>query len=367
MKTDLFILMYVLLLTLSTAFARIGETKQEIADRMFAKTQHAYVYNSKEDRLREALELPYKYKMLMFPDGAENFFLFKKDNNGTTAQGDTIAQHELYGWELHLVFYQGKSVMEFYRRHTDPMTIEEIEELMKTVASKSSNGKWQPVDFSPVVKQWNFEHKNKSISNKTFDENKTLRDILPQSSRRFVYVEVPEDVLKDGHFKTTLISDLLTIENRKANEKYRNYVAKQTKQKAAKTAKSKKVRQNAPAKINVFPTKLFKWTTQTFYNPTSGKMSMVEFLMPDIEFGNVAPIRYDKSIQITTSIPLQDGTAFGYTYETEDKTIRAIIYQHGILFIDSKFDKNLRLYMEELYLKQSQLRTHSAKQSISNF
>ena len=94
---------------------------------------------------------------------------------------------------------------------------------------------------------------------------------------------------------------------------------------------------------------------------------MIEYLIPDIEFGNRAPVRYDKTVQITTSIPRQDGTAFGYTYETEDKSIRATLYQNGILFIDAKFDQNLRLYMEELYLKQSRLRSEKAKQSISNF
>jgi len=113
--------------------------------------------------------------------------------------------------------------------------------------------------------------------------------------------------------------------------------------------------------------RVYRGTTQSFYDSTTGKMSMIEYLIPDIEFGNRAPVRYDKTVQITTSIPRQDGTAFGYTYETEDKSIRATLYQNGILFIDAKFDQNLRLYMEELYLKQSRLRSEKAKQSISNF
>ena len=367
MKTKLFAILGLSLSTILPTFARIGETKQEIADRLFAKTQHAYVYNSREDRLRETLELPYKYKIMMFPDGTENFFLFKNATIGTSSQGDTISQHELYGWELHLVFYQGKSVMEFYRRHTDPLSVEEVEELMKIASTKASKGNWQKIGFTPIIKQWNFEHKNGFVVNKNNTQPKTLRDILPESTHRFVYVEIPDDVQNDGHFKTSLVSDLLTIENRQANEKYRNYVAQQTKQKAAKTAKNKKARTNAPTKINVFPMRIYKGTTQSFYDSTTGKMSMIEYLIPDIEFGNRAPIRYDKTIQITTPIPRQDGTAFGYTYETEDKTIRATLYQNGILFIDAKFDQNLRLYMEELYLKQSRLRTEKAKQSISNF
>ncbi len=367
MKTKSFAILGLTLSTILPMFARIGETKQEIADRMFAKTPHAYLYTSKEDRLREALELPYKNKMLMFPDGTENFFLFKKDNDGVTNQGDTITQNELYGWELHLVFYKGKSVMEFYRRHTDPMTVEEIEELMKVVASKSSNGKWRTVGFTPVIKKWDLELKDGVVTNSTLVQGKTLRDIIPQTYRRFVYVEVPEDVLNDGHFKTTLTADLLTIENRKANEKYRNYVAKQVKQKAAKTSKNKKTRQSAPAKINVFSTPLYQRVSQPFFDPTSKKMSIMEFLIPNIEFGNQALVRYDKSIQMTTSIPTQDGTAFGYTYETEDNAIRAVLYQNGILFIDTKFDQNLRLYIEELYIKQSNIRSSAAKQSISNF
>lgn len=349
-----------------SSFGRIGDTKQEISDRLFGKTPHAYVYNSREDRLREALELPYKYKILMFPAGSENFFIFKNPTSGTTAQGDTITQHELYGWELHIVFHRGRSVMEFYRRHTDAMTVEELAQLMQTVPQSKTNAKWEFITQTYINKQWQFNLKEGTIENKTLHGSE-LKDILPASPNKFVYVEVPDAVKFDGAYKTSLAFDMLTIEGRKANEQYRNYVERNAKQKAAKTSKNKNVKKSAPAKINTFAERVYRLTTQSFYNPQSGAMSVFEYYIPDVYIGGRANIRYDKTIQITVPVPRQSETAFGYTYQTQDKAVRALLYTNAVLFIDAEFDKQLREYMDGLYTKQQKVREEEAKESVANF
>ena len=364
MKTRLFTIW--LAAVCAAASARIGDTKQEISDRLFGKTPHAYVYNSREDRLREALELPYKHKILMFPAGAENFFVFKNPTSGTTAQGDTITQHELYGWELHIVFYRGKSVLEFYRRHTDPMTMEELAELMEIAPQSKTKSKWRFVPEIFINKQWVYNFKNGAVENKTL-RGTSLKEILPPAPNKFVYVEVPEAIKNDGAYKTSLVFDMLTIEGRKANETYRNYVEKNVKQKAAKTAKSKTVKKTAPAKINAFAERVFRLTTQAFYDPQSGAMSVLEYYIPDVYIGGRAPVRYDKTIQITVNVPRQAGTAFGYTYQTEDKSVRALLYTNAVLFVDSEFDKQLREYIDGLYVKQQKIREDEAKESVANF
>ncbi len=350
-----------------SVYARIGDTKREIGDRMFAKTQHAYVYTSREDRLREALELPYKHKILLFPSDTENFFLYKKASTQQSTQGDTIQQHELYGWELHIVCQNGKSVMEFYRRQGDPMTVEELAELMQTVKASKTQSQWRFVDDVFVSREWKLNFKNDKLSNKTVGVSKNLVDILPVSNNRFIYVEIPEAVLNDGSYKTSLCFDLMTIESRKANAKYRDYIGKQVQMKAAKTSKNKKERQNAPAKVNEFKGNSHRGITQSLYNPQTGDITIVECSIPDVFLGDRAPIRYDKSIQILSYLPKQEGTAFGYIYETEDKSVRAMLYKGAILFIDAEFDKSLRAYMDELYKKQSSRRVMEAQNSISHF
>ncbi len=365
MKARIFIFLFSFTLAFPT-LARIGETKQDLTDRLFSKTPHAYVYPSKEDRLREALELPYKKIILMFPSGAESYFLYKNPSSGISSQGDTINQHELYGWELHIVMYNGRSVLEFYRRHGDTMTVEELEELM-SVALKSKSTKWEYIEETKIVQEWDFNLKDSKISNKTMSSGKELIDILPKSPNKFIYVEVPEDVKNDGAFKTSLCSDMLVIEGRKANERYRNYVSKQVKQRSAKTSKNKNVRKNAPAKINPFSESAFKTISHIFYNPQAENFSIINFETSAPIIGEKPLVVNDKTVQMVTHLPKQDGTAFGYTYQTKDKSVRALLYKNAILFIDTKFDTQLREYMDNLYKNQLRQRQNQAKESISNF
>lgn len=349
-----------------SAYARIGETKSALANRLFDKVQRAYVYSAKEDRLREALELPYKNKLFLFPDGAEHIFLYKNASSKQSAQGDTTQQHELYGWEIHIVCLNGKSVLEFYRRHGDPMTVEELEQLMQ-IAVKNVGDKWQYVSEIPSARKWRFDFSGGEVKDVSRLGGKSLRDILPVSPTRFIYAEIPEEVQNDGAFKTSLVADMLNIERREANARYRNYVSKQVSQKAAKTAKNKNARKNAPAKINVWSLQGMRYMTQTAFNPQENMLSIFEYDVPFFQFGSRVPPSYDKSIQTTITIPLRADTAFGYNYQTADKAVRATLYKDAVLFVDAKFDSALREYMETLFRRQSAKRAMEAEESVSGF
>lgn len=357
----------ILVLSATTSLARIGETKQELGDRMFSKTQRAYLYNSKEDKLREFLELPYKNKCLLFPDNVEHFFLYKNANSRTSAQGDTIAQHDLYGWEAHIVTHKGKSVMEFYRRHGDPMTVEELEFLMTTVIKKATESNWQYVGNVSVIKQWSYENIDGVLHDKTKANNKNLKDILPVSNVRFINIEIPDEVKEDPNFKLSVIGESLIIKQREAFQKYRTHVNKKAKERSAKTSKDVKARQSAPQKVNVFSGSALRTTTQTIYDPQKKMLSVITHPVFDVDIGNVIPPSFDKSIQMTTFIPIQKDTAFGYTYETADKKVRAFVYRNAVLFIDAEFDKSIRSYMEDLFTKQSRIRESQAETSTNAF
>ena len=162
--------------------ARIGETKQDIQSRMLTKNGGAYVYQSREERLRETLELPYKYMFLMMPKGSQNHFFFKRPDAATTANADAQQQHDLYGWELHICFFGDNSALEFYRRHGDPMTVEEVAELFNLQAAAKGNAKWRRAEFSDILKTW-----KTSTAKPTAAKNKKTKAPVANAGVRKVY------------------------------------------------------------------------------------------------------------------------------------------------------------------------------------
>ena len=66
-------------------------------------------------------------------------------------------------------------------------------------------------------------------------------------------------------------------------------------------------------------------------------------------------------------IPLQADTSVGYNYELSDGSLRALVFNNGILFIDANYDKSLRAYMEKLYDQQEQNRIDSVVESLHKF
>ena len=244
------------ILSCATASARIGEVRAALEARLMSKSDGAYHYDTKEERLREAMELPYRNLFLIMPKNTEQRFYFKRATSGLSLDSDTIQQHDLFGWELHICFANNKSAMEFYRRHGDPMTAEELEALMQSIAS-SKNAKWKRCPYITPTRRWDVELKSGklTIADTENDTKKPLSEILPENPWRFIYLEVPADIISSSHYKQSIAFSMLEDYQRIAYEKYRDLIAKQSAIAAAKTAKPnsrKKANVSIPPKVNKF-------------------------------------------------------------------------------------------------------------------
>ncbi len=361
-----------------TLNARIGETRQDLQNRMLTKIGGAYIYPSKEERLREALELPYKYAFLLMPKDAQNFFFFKRADSSTSTNSDVVQQYELYGWELHICFNGSNSAMEFYRRHGEPITVEELSEIFKAQIASIEGASWKKSDFINVVKNWNMNVKKNGIPSEKAESSKDIADILPKSATRFIYVEIPEEVLESTDYPQSLQSQIMEYEQRNAYDAYRKYLSKQSSINAAKTApSSSRKKNNAPVanagarKIYAFDAYTHKYVESDFDSASEGKtgsdLNRSAYFLRDIYYGGTPVSTPTKDVRLTMTIPNQPNTAFGYDYETSDGSIRAKIYKSGVLFIDSKFDARIREYMEKLYSQQSEKRAEAAKAGTSKF
>lgn len=354
--------------------ARIGEAKETIEARLSAKQGGAYFYNSKEERTREAFELPYKNMFLLMPRGTVHSFIFKRDGAETATDSDTLQQHDLYGWEVHFCYYDGLSALEFYRKHGNPMTEEELEKLMTLVASqRGGNAFWKKSDFIPVYRRWKILAKDGTLkldAKATDASGKPLpiSEILPKNPQRFIYVEMPQGLRQSGGYYGSIPALIMEDEQRKANERYSNYVSSQANKRAAKTAKKNNAKAPAGKQVNTFNAYSHRRIdSETVRNDTKGEIERVIYDIEDVWFGDRPVRRITKDIRITKTIPLQPDTAFGFDYELSDGSMRARLYNNAVLFISAEFDRDMRKYMETLYQKQSLQRKTDAEESLSKF
>lgn len=381
MKSIPFLLSAAFLAAFSTAavsYAKIGETRTEIEGRLMSKNGgSAYIYDAKEDRFREAMELPYVNLFLTMPRSVFHKFYYKRADATSAANSDTIQQHDLFGWEFHIGYQNDISVMEMYRRHGDPMTTEELEAIMESVA-RAKGSKWKRVTYVPVNRKWDVELKNGElkIADPDPDGKKTLREILPENPNRFIYVTVPEDVEESTNYGQSLQFQIMEAYQRTAYEKYRNLVEKQSMTSAAKTARqnsrnAKRTSGALPPKINRFGAYNMR-DFESFFQPAgtgsaNDSASIIKYKMKDVLVGGSAKQNRTKNVQITYNLPQQPETMLGYDYELADGSVRAKLFYNAVLFVDSTFDKSMRAVLEDSYKKQADERKEQAKDSVNKF
>lgn len=362
----------------AASHAKIGETRSDIEGRLLSKNGGAaYVYDSREDRYREAMELPYVNLFLTMPRSVFHKFYYKRADASSATNSDTIQQHDLFGWEIHIGYDDDVSAMELYRRHGDPITTEELEALMESVA-KSKNSKWKKTTYVPVARHWDIEFKDggMKLADADPDGKKTLREILPENPNRFVYIELPEDVSGSTNYSQSLQFQIMEAYQRVAYERYRKLVEKQSMASAAKTARanSKNARKTSgalPPKINKFGDYNMRDFESLFQPAGAGSAndsaSIVKYKMKDVVVGGGAKQNRTKNVQITYTLPQQPDTMLGYDYELADGSVRAKLYYNAILFVDSAFDKAMRANLEKSYKQQSEERAEEAKASVGKF
>lgn len=370
------------------AHSRIGEAKNAIESRLNSKVNGAYQYSAIEDKMREVMELPYKKMFVIFPSDVQTSFYFKRAEATQSVNADTIQQHDLFGWELNLITQDNKSVLEFYRRHGDPMTVEELKGLMNSIASMRDGAYWKKNEYVPVSQQWEIGVKNGKIVQMLRDKDgkltpagelKDLDEILPMSNTRFIYIDVPPAVQSLVNYNQSIPFKYMEQEQRAAYEKYRNYVEKQSAYSAAKTAapskrnSAKKGDQKITVKrVNPADAYTFRGIESTFCDIESSlkdgnKLSIIKYSLPDVLFGGKPIAKIEKEVRLTENIPQQPDTAFGYDYELSDGSVRAKLFRNAVLFFDAGFDRQMRSYMESLYKEQQAEREKEAKASLNLF
>ena len=370
------------------AHSRIGEAKNAIESRLNSKVNGAYQYSAIEDKMREVMELPYKKMFVIFPSDVQTSFYFKRAEATQSVNADTIQQHDLFGWELNLITQDNKSVLEFYRRHGDPMTVEELKGLMNSIASMRDGAYWKKNEYVPVSQQWEIGVKNGKIVQMLRDKDgkltpagelKDLDEILPMSNTRFIYIDVPPAVQSLVNYNQSIPFKYMEQEQRAAHEKYRNYVEKQSAYSAAKTAapskrnSAKKGDQKITVKrVNPADAYTFRGIESTFCDIESSlkdgnKLSIIKYSLPDVLFGGKPIAKIEKEVRLTENIPQQPDTAFGYDYELSDGSVRAKLFRNAVLFFDAGFDRQMRNYMESLYKEQQAEREKEAKASLNLF
>lgn len=370
------------------AHSRIGEAKNAIESRLNSKVNGAYQYSAIEDKMREVMELPYKKMFVIFPSDVQTSFYFKRAEATQSVNADTIQQHDLFGWELNLITQDNKSVLEFYRRHGDPMTVEELKGLMNSIASMRDGAYWKKNEYVPVSQQWEIGVKNGKIVQMLRDKDgkltpagelKDLDEILPMSNTRFIYIDVPPAVQSLVNYNQSIPFKYMEQEQRAAYEKYRNYVEKQSAYSAVKTAapskrnSAKKGDQKITVKrVNPADAYTFRGIESTFCDIESSlkdgnKLSIIKYSLPDVLFGGKPIAKIEKEVRLTENIPQQPDTAFGYDYELSDGSVRAKLFRNAVLFFDAGFDRQMRNYMESLYKEQQAEREKEAKASLNLF
>lgn len=107
--------------------ARIGESRASFERRLFSSGGIAY--RDKEERATRRESGPYSSYLQYLGESAEVRVYFKSDDGSQPTQTDLSAQSLGSGWEVHVLFVSGKSVMELYKR-TGSMTEQEMNALL---------------------------------------------------------------------------------------------------------------------------------------------------------------------------------------------------------------------------------------------
>ena len=374
-----------------SAFARIGEKRMEIEKRMDSRQDGAYAY-PREETLREALELPYNRVLLMQPYGSENAFYFKRVDGERTQIVDANNQTDLIGWEIHYGYLANESVMEFYQRFGDSMTIEELEGLMKLMIAGSEDVYWKRADFVPSLDRWDVEFKDgvphavyyardgKKIETDS-ETQVSLKDLIPTRAVRSIYIQFQPKFRNASAFNKSVQYLIEEDAQREAFENYdkllkarKEFSDDRTKRGGANTNKgsSSRISENSTSKRAVVPfrgnyLRDFESHSFNFNDPANVGFSVLKYAAPNVYVGGKLRQNRERKIQWTMDIPLQPDTSVGYNFVTSDGKMRALVYENAVLFINSEYDSEIRKYMEELYENQELNRKDEATLSLRKF
>jgi hypothetical protein len=98
----------------STAEARIGERKESIERRLFASGGIMYRDDEMEESRRKGM--PYLQYMELIADSTEIRIYYKTADGRRPSSNELEGRRVLPGWEMHVLYFNGKSAVEVYKR-----------------------------------------------------------------------------------------------------------------------------------------------------------------------------------------------------------------------------------------------------------
>jgi hypothetical protein len=117
--------------------ARIGESREAIERRLFGSGGIVYRDDAIESKRRQGM--PYMRYLNYLPGSAEVRIYFKTEDGRRPASSELEEKRMPAGWDLHVVYVGGQSVIEVYKRSH---SITEFE-LNHLLALHAGNGYWK--------------------------------------------------------------------------------------------------------------------------------------------------------------------------------------------------------------------------------
>ncbi len=129
-------LVFCLLVTLasSESQARIGESRSVIERRLFSSG--GIVYRDDDIELARQRGKPYLQFLELMPDSFDLRIYFKTEDGREPSSSELNAKRMGPGWDLHVVYVSGKSVLEYYER-SQALTQFEFNQLLAVHAGGS--------------------------------------------------------------------------------------------------------------------------------------------------------------------------------------------------------------------------------------
>lgn len=127
----------------AAAEARIGESRETIERRLFSAG--GIVYRDDQIEASRRRGMPYVKFMDFMPDSAELRIYYKTPDGRKPKSSSMEEKRMLPGWDIHVLYVRGKSVLEVYRR-SQGMTDPELNLLLAALAQGSY---WKKVKPAP--------------------------------------------------------------------------------------------------------------------------------------------------------------------------------------------------------------------------
>ena len=138
----------------TTLDARIGERRESIERRLFSSGGIVY----RDDTIKESRRkgMPYAQYLEYLPGSSDVRIYFKTSDGRRPSSSELSDRRMSAGWDLHVVFVDGKSAIEVYKR-SQGMTEQEFNRLMAIHAGGSFWKRLGKEDQDEMVSAFGFE------------------------------------------------------------------------------------------------------------------------------------------------------------------------------------------------------------------